>query len=175
MATYAQDRNAAVMRGQAMLRSATRLELEKVASWITTARDWELWAGWRVSFPIDRGSLPVAIEFTETNAFSLIDGDGLVAFGQLVKKNSHRGHLARLIVNPSVRGRGHGETLVRALLERARRESFECVSLNVDASNLPAVSLYLKLGFMDATRPADEPESPGTRYMESAAVRLQEF
>ena len=152
-----------------MLRSATRLDLEKVASWISTGRDCELWAGWRVSFPIDRECLPVAIEFTETNAFSLIDGDELVAFGQLVKKNSRRGHLARLIVNPLVRGKGHGETLVRALLERARKESFERVSLNVDASNLPAVSLYLKLGFMDATRPADEPESPGTRYMESAA------
>jgi ribosomal protein S18 acetylase RimI-like enzyme len=151
-----------------MLRAATLLHLEEVASWITTRRDCELWAGWRVLFPIDSGSLPVAIEFADTNAFSLIDADELVAFGQLVRKSSTRGHLARLIVNPSVRGRGYGEMLVSALLERAHWESFECVSLNVDDSNLPAVSLYLKLGFVDATRPADEPESPGTRYMESA-------
>jgi ribosomal protein S18 acetylase RimI-like enzyme len=151
-----------------MFRSATLLDLDEVASWITTGRECEFWAGWRVAFPIDRRSLPVAIEFAESNAFSLIDADELVAFGQLVKKKPHRGHLARLIVNPSVRGRGYGEMLVRTLLQRAHGESFERVSLNVDASNLPAVWLYLKLGFVDATRPPDEPESPGTRYMESA-------
>lgn len=152
----------------AVLRSASLLDLELVASWIITARDCELWAGWRVSFPIDPCSLPLAIEFAETNAFSLVHRDELVAFGQLVRKNAGRGHLARLIVNPSVRGRGHGRRLVRALLERARLEPFERASLNVDASNLPAVSLYLKLGFRDATRPPDEPESVGTRYMETA-------
>jgi ribosomal-protein-alanine N-acetyltransferase len=150
-----------------MLRSATLFDLEQVASWIATARDCALWAGWRVSFPIDQSSLPLAIGFSETNAFSLIDGDQLVAFGQLVKKNANRGHLARLIVNPSVRGSGQGKKLVGALLERARLESFERASLNVDASNLPAVSIYLKLGFRDATRPPDEPESAGTRYMEA--------
>jgi ribosomal protein S18 acetylase RimI-like enzyme len=143
------------------------LDLEEVASWIATARECALWAGWRVSFPIDAGFLPLAIGFSATNAFSLIDGGELVAFGQLVKKNEGRGHLARLIVNPSVRGRGYGKWLVRALLERARRESFERISLNVDVSNLPAVSLYLKLGFRDATRPPDEPESAETRYMET--------
>jgi len=59
--------------------------------------------------------------------------------------------------------------LVRALLEEARQKSFERVSLNVNASNASAVSLYLKLGFADAVRPPDEPESPGTRYMHRAA------
>ena len=137
-----------------------------MVSWIPTARDCELWAGWRVTFPIDRPSLPAAIGFTESNAFSLIDGETLVAFGQLVRKNRRRAHLARLIVKPGLRGKGHGETLVRALLERARLESFGIVSLNVDSANLPAVSLYLKMGFVEATRPPDEPESAGARYME---------
>jgi ribosomal protein S18 acetylase RimI-like enzyme len=152
-----------------MLRSATVSDLEQVASWIPTARDCELWAGWRVSFPIDLKALPLAIGFLETNSFSLIDDSELVAFGQLLKKNSSRRHLARLIVNPSVRRRGHGETLVRALLDRARLEDCERISLNVDASNVQAVSLYLKLGFMDATRPTDEPTVAGTRYMETVA------
>ena len=129
-----------------------------------------MWAGWRVAFPIDGTSLPAAIEFNEANAFSLIDGDQLAGFGQLVKKSQGRGHLARLIVNPSVRGRGYGEALVRALLERARSKSLERVSLNVAASNVPAISLYVKLGFMDAPRPPDEPESSGSRYMELAGL-----
>jgi ribosomal protein S18 acetylase RimI-like enzyme len=149
-----------------MLRSARISDLEQVASWIPTARDCELWAGWRVTFPIDLETLPLAIGFSETNAFSLINDDKLVAFGQFLKKNSSRCHLARLIVNPSVRRRGHGETLVRALLDRARLEDCDRISLNVDASNVQAISLYLKLGFMDAPRPADEPTVAGTRYME---------
>ena len=149
-----------------MLRSATVSDLEQVASWIVTARDCELWAGWRVSFPIEPASLPLAIGFSETNAFVLIDDNELVAFGQLLKKSSGRGHLARLIVNPSVRKRGYGETLVRALRDRAHLEGCERISLNVDASNVAAVALYSKLGFMDAPRPSDEPAATGTRYME---------
>ena len=154
-----------------MLRLATSSDLEDVVSWIPTARDCELWAGRRVTFPIDRTSPPAAIDFTESNAFSLIDGEEFVAFGQRVRKGQGRGHLARLIVKPGLRGKGHGEMLVRALLHRARIESFESVSLNVDSSNLPAVSLYLKMGFVDATRPPDEPASAGARYMEMSHWR----
>ena len=68
-----------------------------------------------------------------------------------------------------MRGRGYGDSLVRALVERALAESFVRVSLYMDASNRPAVKLYLKLGFIDAPRPADEQETPPrTRYMERA-------
>jgi ribosomal protein S18 acetylase RimI-like enzyme len=151
-----------------VVRPATLADLSEVASWIATARDCELWAGWRVKFPIDRTSLPEAIGFAEHSSFSLVSGRDLVAFGQLVGKDQGRGHLARLIVKPALRGRGHGEALVAALLERAQREAFACVSLNVDSANERAATLYLKLGFADASRPADEPLSPGTRYMELA-------
>jgi ribosomal protein S18 acetylase RimI-like enzyme len=149
-----------------MLCSATLSDLDVVVSWIATARDCELWAGWRVTFPIDRQSLPAAIGFTDGNAFSLMDGKELVAFGQLVTKDHGRAHLARLIVRPAFRGKGHGQTLVRAMVEQAIAGPFERVSLNVDDSNVPAVSLYLKLGFVEATRPADEPAAAGSRYLE---------
>jgi ribosomal protein S18 acetylase RimI-like enzyme len=151
-----------------MLRSATLSDLQEVASWIATAHDCELWAGWRVGFPIDSERLPHALEFSETNSFCLMSERELVAFGQIVPKAS-RAHLARLIVKPSARGKGHGRTFVRGLLERIGQEPFERVSLNVDASNLPAIALYLGLGFRDAPRPPDEPESARTRYMEAAA------
>jgi ribosomal protein S18 acetylase RimI-like enzyme len=103
--------------------------------------------------------------FAEGNAFSLVEQD-IVAFGQIIRKDSRRGHLGRLIVNPGLRGRGYGEALVRSLLDRARRDSFERVSLNVDVANIAAVSLYVKLGFADVRRPPDEPETPDSRYME---------
>jgi ribosomal protein S18 acetylase RimI-like enzyme len=151
------------------LRSTTCEELGAVTTWIASERDCELWAGRRVSFPIELEPLADAIDFAETNAFSLIDGDRLVAFGQLLRKDASRGHLARLIVSPAHRGAGFGERLVRALLEKARAESFARVSLNVNSDNLPAVSLYLKLGFRDAPRPSGEPDWHNSRYMERAA------
>jgi len=156
-----------------VLRSATISDLKEVAFWIGTAHECERWAGWRVPFPIDSDALPDAIGFEETNAFALVDGPQLVGFGQLVRKESGRGHLARLIVNPGLRGKGYGEALVRKLLEPVRTAPFERISLNVDRSNLPAVSVYLKAGFRDATRPPDEPESRGSRYMELQKTLLR--
>jgi ribosomal protein S18 acetylase RimI-like enzyme len=148
------------------LRSAILSDLRIVASWITSARDCELWAGWRVKFPIDLESLPEALGFAETNAFSLVDADRLVAFGQLVRKDPKRGHLGRLIVCPADRGVGYGEALVRSLLDLARAERYECVALYVDALNVPAIALYSKVGFRNVALPEDRPKLAGSRYME---------
>jgi ribosomal protein S18 acetylase RimI-like enzyme len=149
-----------------MLRPASIDDLKLVASWIASARDCERWAGWRVRFPVELDALPEAIQFTDTNAFSLSEQGGVVAFGQLVAKTSNRGHLARVIVAPTFRGKGFGLTLVQSLVDKARDVGFARVSLNVDRTNVPAMVLYVRLGFRDAVPPADEPPSPGSRYME---------
>lgn len=151
----------------ALLRPATPRDLQTVASWITNQRDCELWAGWRVSYPIDAQSLPAAIEFAQGNAFSLVRDAELAAFGQLLRKNGTRGHVARLIVNPALRGRGYGEALVRTLLDEARRTSLQRVSLNVEVANIAAVSLYAKIGFIQTKRPPDEVAAADSRYMET--------
>ena len=41
----------------------------------------------------------------------------------------------------------------------------ERVSLNALDDNHAAISLYLQAGFLDVSRPTDEPLSPGPRYM----------
>src|SRR5207248_11613598 len=51
-----------------------------------------------------------------------------------------------IAVVPSRRGRGLGEQLLSALLERARGESYGGVSLSVEPDN-PALHLYDKHGF----------------------------
>lgn len=149
-----------------MLRAATPADLETVTSWIATPLDCERWAGAGVPFPIDLRTLPAAIGFDAAGSFALVDGERIVAFGQVLRKDAGRAHLARIIVDPAARGCGHGEALVRALVMRARNEPCQRVSLNVHAGNAPAVSLYLKMGFADAARPADEAGWPDTRYME---------
>ncbi len=153
------------------VRAATLADLETVASWLTSVEACELWAGWRVSYPVRLSTLPEAIAFAESDALAVTDQGELLAFGQLVLKEARRGHLARLIVAPPLRGRGYGEELVRALLDRARVLSCERVSLNVAESNAPALALYAKLGFCDAGRPSDEPAAAGSRYMECVSLR----
>ena len=150
------------------LRRATLAELTEVASWIRSPRECELWAGPRLPFPLDVTVLPARIDFDEARTFAMSSGDRLVAFGQIVPKALRRAHLARVIVAPTVRGRGHGERLIRSLIDEARRQSHQRISLNVDRENVAAIALYSKLGFLEAERPDDEPDAHGSRYMELA-------
>jgi ribosomal protein S18 acetylase RimI-like enzyme len=152
------------------LRAATGADLRIAASWITSARECEQWTGPRVGFPVDVDALLRTIDFSSGSSFALADPFQLIGFGQLLRKASARGHLARLIVNPARRGEGLGEFLVRRLLATARDASFHRVSLNVAEGNGRALSLYTKLGFRDAARPADEPAVSGARYCETSVL-----
>lgn len=51
-----------------------------------------------------------------------------------------------MVVDAAARGSGAGEALVRAALERARREEADCVMLTSSAAR----SLYRKVGFVEA-------------------------
>jgi ribosomal protein S18 acetylase RimI-like enzyme len=51
-----------------------------------------------------------------------------------------------IAVVPSRRGKGHGEQLLRALLDEARRNGFKQISLSVEPEN-PALRLYERFGF----------------------------
>ena len=51
-----------------------------------------------------------------------------------------------IAVVPSCRGQGYGAELLTALLERARADGFEQISLSVE-SDSPAVKLYTRHGF----------------------------
>jgi ribosomal protein S18 acetylase RimI-like enzyme len=153
------------------LKRSTVSDLAIVASWIRSARECELWAGWRVRYPIELAALTDAIGFATTPSYSLVDGGDLVGFGQLVARGSRRTHLARIIVAPGHRRRGLGEFLVRQLVGLAERDWYERVSLNVDESNASAIALYAKLGFTEVERPPEEPQSSRSRYMEYKFTR----
>lgn len=148
------------------LRGAARRDLEIVSTWVSSARECELWAGRRVQFPVRIDALVDAIGFAYTGGYVLDDAGQLAAFGQIVEKAGGRAHLARIIVAPDRRRRGTGTVLVNGLLEQARGRRHRTASLNVDPSNAIAIGLYRKLGFTDAARPDDEPDPYGSLYMQ---------
>jgi ribosomal protein S18 acetylase RimI-like enzyme len=66
-------------------------------------------------------------------------------------KNDIEAELARLIVDPAVRGRGLGRLLATLLLTEARRLGWADVWLRVVPDNEPALRAYAAVGFARAT------------------------
>ncbi|MGG1291829.1 ribosomal protein S18-alanine N-acetyltransferase [Bacillus smithii] len=56
-------------------------------------------------------------------------------------------HVTNIAVLPQYRGRGFGEALLRKMMELARGLGAKTMTLEVRVSNMPAQSLYKKLGF----------------------------
>ena len=52
-----------------------------------------------------------------------------------------------IAVVPNARGKGVGAKLLDALLDRARAEGYEAISLSVDRNNAGAIELYERHGF----------------------------
>ncbi len=149
------------------IRRAELSDLDVLVSWLGDGAECELWAGHRVSFPVDLGGLPHAIEWERADSWSVTSDGTVVAFGQIVPKPRNRSHLARLIASPGRRGQGLGRLLAVHLVETALSWDPNRVSLNVSPHNAPAVSLYRSLGFVEAESPDDEPKSESS-YMERA-------
>ncbi|KAL0543625.1 hypothetical protein IC582_018725 [Cucumis melo] len=55
--------------------------------------------------------------------------------------------IAKLAVKETCRGQGHGETLLKAAIEKCRTRNIQCIGLHVDPSRTAAMNLYKKLGF----------------------------
>ena len=56
-------------------------------------------------------------------------------------------YLSRIIVKKDSRGQGYGKKLMNYVIEYAKNENYEELSLGVNLDNYIALNLYVKLGF----------------------------
>lgn len=78
---------------------------------------------------------------------SLADAGRVLGVCALIREHEHRYQLARMAVDPRERGKGHGEALIAAALERAREDGARSVYLLSNTVLAPAIALYRKHGF----------------------------
>jgi len=80
---------------------------------------------------------------------SLLGTASLLRAGEAGSRLAHAGEaeLRLIAVAPEARGRGIGETLVRAALDEATRWGVDAVVLDTGSLNLPAQRLYERVGF----------------------------
>lgn len=84
--------------------------------------------------------------------FWVADGEGgLVAFG-IQWFVVGEAQLANIAVHPDFRGQGLGKKMMGRLIEDARSEGMEKMTLEVRTGNTAAHALYLQLGFVETCR-----------------------
>lgn len=60
------------------------------------------------------------------------------------------GHITNIAVHPDYRGMGAGNSIVEALINKAKAEGLSSLTLEVRRTNLIAQNLYTKYGFQSA-------------------------
>ncbi len=143
-------------------RPATLADLSVVTSWTRNQEELERWTGPRYTYPLDPTTLPEQFDWVTSESWIVADGDGPVAFGQLIPRGPGRQHFARIITAPRRRGAGIGAHLVGHLLARAEAQGAAVATLNVRPGNDEALRLYLRLGFVEAVRPPEDAPLPST-------------
>ncbi|MFD7160185.1 GNAT family N-acetyltransferase [Kribbella sp. NPDC059898] len=122
----------------------------QVAGWAVDEKEVALLSG-RVAYPFPeelRSRWQTAD--ADIHSYLLFDGEQPVGYGEVwLDDEEDEVELARIIVDPAVRGRGFGGELVRALLGPALDAGYSEVFLRVRPENAPAIRAYHRSGFVD--------------------------
>ena len=79
-----------------------------------------------------------------------MDGEKPAAYNWTLRNKNARGHVGFVSmtgVHPSYRGGGLGTAIVVSGMEHLISRGVDAIELEVDAENIPARELYLKLGY----------------------------
>ena len=95
----------------------------------------------------------IASELQNKLAFWLVAAEGNTVTGYIGSQTvMDETDMMNVAVHPDFRRRGIAEALVNGLVEHLKELGSHCLTLEVRASNDPAISLYEKLGFSEIGR-----------------------
>ena len=95
----------------------------------------------------------VASELDNKLAFWLVAAEGDTVAGYIGSQTViDETDMMNVAVHPDFRRQGIAEALVNALVENLKKMGSRCLTLEVRASNAPAIALYGKLGFAEIGR-----------------------
>jgi [ribosomal protein S18]-alanine N-acetyltransferase len=122
-----------------------------VASWAVDASEVGLLSGRaEYPFPAELTASWRKVDDPDIESYLLFDGERPVGYGEVwLDEEEDEVELARIIVDPEVRGRGIGLELVRALLGPAGKAGYSEVFLRVRPENAIAIATYQRSGFVD--------------------------
>jgi len=136
----------------------TRTEhLETLKTWFSDKQSVRQWGGPLFRHPFTHATFLKDMRWREVPAYSLLDDDnGMSGFGQYYEREG-RCHLARLVIDPALRGQGIGRYFIRGLMQIGMTElgTDEC-SLFVMDSNRGAIRCYESLRFVHAPCPTED-------------------
>ncbi len=145
---------------------ATDRDLEELMSWFRDSDEVDIWGGPRFRFPFTRATFRKDCHWGRMPSFRLNSpAREFCAFGQMYQRYG-RINLARLVVNPRMRGRGIGKRLVASLIEAApslfAAHEFSLFSYRHNAA---ALGCYQSMGFVIHDYPEGAPMADECYYL----------
>ena len=114
----------------------------------------------------------IASELDNKLAFWLVATEGDTVAGYIGSQTvMDETDMMNVAVHPDFRRRGIAEALVTGLVEELKNNGSHCLTLEVRASNAPAIALYEKLGFSEIGRRKNYYRNP----REDALILRQEW
>lgn len=116
-------------------------------------------------------------EMLAANMFLLCDGDGVAIGTTTAWTNEHYpgfdyGRVHWIAIVPPMHGRGLAKPLLSACMDRMVKEGRRGAYLHTQSPRIPAISLYLRFGFVPVPR-SDEEEAAWRRVREKVAPELR--
>lgn len=130
----------------------------ELMSWFSNEEELSIWSGPNFRYPFNLKTFKNDLNLDTLKSFSLVSNEGdLLAFGQYYLRLG-KCHLARLVVNPSFRGKGIASHLISQLSIWGKSDlNTDSCSLFVITHNTSAIQAYTKLGFSMADYPGGVP------------------
>jgi ribosomal protein S18 acetylase RimI-like enzyme len=141
-----------------VLSSAADADIDIVMTWFPDADSVAIWGGPEFRYPFSVATFREDCRIDRMDSYCLRNPAGdLAAFGQSYERDG-RGHLARLVSNPEIRGTGAGKKLIEMIVAAlAAEHDYDEYSLFVFRHNRPAYRCYLSSGFVVREYPDGAP------------------